>query len=268
MTPVSHRSLIVGSVIAVVLTGGAALAFVPADPAEIKSPAGDAKATAIKPSTLATFDLVQTAVRREGTKLVFIERVSGRAGAARPTRIGKLAGSDVYSYVWPTSLDPAAVGFEGKAGTLALAATVHPDFDDTPKFDENGDGDPANDGDLWHSHWVVLVPDDACGKGALKVRDIPAGAKPALPATWPGLPIYIDSPGYEPEIAGPTIRVSVPLKDVGFPASFAFDGVTAALRVNASVHDPLLCVADVFDIASRSLTLPGKIEVGGAGAKR
>jgi hypothetical protein len=36
-------------------------------------------------------------------------------------------------------------------------------------------------------------------------------------------------------------------------------GVTAALRVNASVHNPLLCVVDVFKVASGDLSLPGKV---------
>ena len=35
---------------------------------------------------------------------------------------------------------------------LALAATSHPDFDDTPLEDEDGDGNPGNDGAKWHSH--------------------------------------------------------------------------------------------------------------------
>ena len=75
----------------------------------------------------------------------------------------------------------------------ALAITAHPDFDDTPLFDENGDGDPANDGADWHSHWVVLVEDKAC-TGGLKVRDVSPG-QDLLPATAPGLPIALDSPG-------------------------------------------------------------------------
>lgn len=25
---------------------------------------------------------------------------------------------------------------------------------------------------VWHSHWVVLVKDEACGPGALKAKDI------------------------------------------------------------------------------------------------
>ncbi len=243
----------------VAAVGGAVRALTPAPGDRIASPKGDATSKQLTGAALAPFDVVETSVKREGTMLVFSETVAGAAGNTRPTPTGQLAGSTVFSYVWPTSLDPAAVGFEAKSGILALAATAHPDFDDTPRYDENGDGDPKNDGLLWHSHWVVLVKDDACGAGALKVRDIASEATPKLPSTWPGLPLYIDSPGYEPQINARTIRVAVPLRDVGFPDAFQFDGVTAALRVNASVHSPLLCVVDVFDIASRTLSLPGTV---------
>lgn len=159
----------------------------------------------------------------------------------------------------PTTIDPSAVGFEQGTGILAFAVTSHPDFDDTPLYDENGDGNLANDGDLWHSHWVVLKPDEACGPGALKVVDIPAGAKPKLPRTWPGLPLLIDSPGYTPVFKGDSVEVKVPFDDIGVVTAAGFDGVTSALRVNASVHSPLLCVVDVFKVASGKLTLPGKV---------
>lgn len=207
----------------------------------------------------APFDIVHTRIRTEGNTAVFHMAVSGKAGASRPAKSGKLAGSSVFSYVWPTSLDPSLVGFEPKAGILAFAVTAHPDFDDTPLFDENGDGDPGNDGDLWHSHWVVLQPDPACGEGALKVVDIPEGSKPRLPRTWPGLPILIDSPGWSPLFKGGSLEVRVPFDDIGAVESAGFDGVTAALRVNASVHAPLLCVVDVFKVASGDLSLPGKV---------
>lgn len=65
----------------------------------------------------------------------------------------------------------------------ALAVTSHPDLDDTPLYDENGDGNRNNDGDLWHTHWVVLKPNEVCGPGALAVVDIPEGQKPRLPKT-------------------------------------------------------------------------------------
>jgi hypothetical protein len=207
----------------------------------------------------APFDIVHTKIRTDGNAAVFHMAVSGKAGASKPTKTGKLAGSRVFSYVWPTTLDPAVVGFEAKAGILAFAVTAHSDFDDTPLFDENGDGNPGNDGNVWHSHWVVLQPDDACGKGALKVVDIAQGSKPKLPKTWPGLPILIDSPGWSPTFKGGTVEVRVPFDDIGVVSTAGFDGVTAGLRVNASVHSPLLCVANVFKVASGDLSLPGKV---------
>ncbi len=205
----------------------------------------------------AEFDIVLANVVRKNSSLQFTMKTSAKAGMSIPTAIGKLAGSRVFSYVWPTNLDSSVVGFEEKQGILALAATAHPDFDDTPLYDENNNNNASDDGKLWHSHWVVLVPDDVCGKGALKVKDIPEGTTPKLPATWPKLPILIDSPGYEPGISQSTVTIKVPLKDLGFPKNFQFDGVTAALQVNANLHAPLLCVTDVFDIASGNLSLPG-----------
>jgi len=216
-------------------------------------------ATKASKAVKASFDIVHTKISTEGNVAIFHIAVSGKAGASRPAKSGKLAGSSVFSYVWPTSLDPSVIGFEPKAGILAFAVTSRPDFDDTPLFDENGDGKLDNDGDLWHSHWVVLQPDPACGKDALKVVDIPEGAKPRVPKTWPGLPILIDSPGWSPTFKGGTVEVRVPFDDIGAVESGAFDGVTAALRVNASVHSPLLCVANVFKVASGDLSLPGKV---------
>ena len=207
----------------------------------------------------ATYDIVHTRIKVDGQFAVFHMAVSGKAGILKPKRTGKLAGSQVFSYVWPTSIDPSAVGFEAKTGILAFAVTAHPDFDDTPLFDENGDGDLTNDGNVWHSHWVVLQPDEACGAGALKVVDIPNGHKPKLPKTWPGLPLLIDSPGWSPVFKEHTVEVRVPFDDIGKVTAASFDGVTAGLRVNASVHSPLLCVADVFKVASGNLSLPGKV---------
>lgn len=211
-------------------------------------------------SVQAPFDIIHTKISTKGNVAIFHIAVSGKAGASHPTPSGKLAGSNVFSYVWPTTIDPSVVGFEPKSGILAMAVTSHPDFDDTPLYDENGDGDVGNDGDLWHSHWVVLTPDDACGKGALKVVDIPEGTKPRLPKTWPGFPILLDSPGWSPTFKGDTLEVRVPFDDIGVVKESKFDGVTAGLRVNASVHAPLLCVVDVFKVASGNLSLPGRTD--------
>lgn len=208
---------------------------------------------------VAAFDVLAAHAHRDGRIVTFHMTTNGVAGSETPPPAGSLGGAPVLSYVWPTSLDPSTVGFEGKTGILSLAATSHPDFDDTPLYDEDGDGDVANDGRLWHSHWVVLTPTEACGEGALGVRDIPEGTSPAMPATWPGLPIFIDSPGYTPLFDGPEVKISVPFVNADALVGTAYDGVTSALRVNANVHAPLLCVTDVFDVASGDLSLPGKL---------
>ena len=207
----------------------------------------------------APFDIVRARVPTAGNVATFHMAVSGKAGAHKPAKGGKLAGARVFSYVWPTTIDPYEVGFERKAGILALAVTSHPDFDDTPLFDEDGDGHPGNDGGVWHSHWVVLQPDDACSKGALKVVDIPKDTRPRLPKTWPGLPLLIDSPGWQPRFKGDSVEVRVPFDDIVVVGNAGFDGVTAGLRVNESVHAPLLCVVNVFDVASGNLSLPGRV---------
>ncbi len=199
----------------------------------------------------ADFDIFHAKITTEGNIATFHIAVSGKAGKTKPNKVGKLAGSTVFSYVWPTTIDPSVVGFETKSGILAFAVTSHPDFNDTPLF--------AGGGGEWHSHWVVLAPDAACGQDALKVVDIPAGTKPKLPKTWPGLPLLIDSPGWNPIFKGNTLEVKVPFDDIGVVTASGFDGVTAALRVNASVHAPLLCVANVFKVASGDLSLPGKV---------
>lgn len=154
--------------------------------------------------------------------------------------------------------------FVKAAAAEAAPATSHPDFDDTPLEDENGDGDPANDGEPWHSHRVVLTPSETCGPGALSARDIPEGESPALPMTWPGLPLFIDSPGYAPVLDGATVAVTVTLP--GAPTEIGSDGVTSALRVNANLHAPLLCVTDVFDVALGQPVPAGAGGLSGRGA--
>ncbi|MEC4727902.1 hypothetical protein HWQ46_20415 [Shewanella sp. D64] len=212
-------------------------------------------------NVLAPFDIIHTKISTEGNTAIFHIAVSEKAGSSKPTQIGKLAGSEAFAYVWPTNIDSYEVGFEHKAGILALAVATHPDFDDTPLFDENRDGKTDNDGNIWHSHWVVLQPNEMCGKGALGVVDIPEGSKPRLPKTWPGLPILLDSPGWQPTINDKTVEVRVPFDDIGIVNKAQFDGVTAGLRINVDVHAPLFCVVDVFDIASGDLSLPGKVNL-------
>ncbi len=212
------------------------------------------------PNITPGFDIVHAKISLQGNVATFNMAVSGAVGKNKPGATGKLAGSHVFSYVWPTSIDSSEVGFEKNQGILALAVTAHPDFDDTPLFDENGDGNLNNDGDTWHSHWVVLKNNERCGKGALAVVDIPKGSNPKLPKTWPGLPILLDSPGWNPILQPETIEVRVPFDNISAVTQQQHDAVTAGLRVNESVHAPLLCVVNVMDVASGDLSLPGKIQ--------
>jgi hypothetical protein len=76
------------------------------------------------------FDVVRTEIKTEGDTAVFRIAVSGEAGADRPAATGTFAGSRVYAYVWPTSLDSSAAGFDPTQGIVAPAVTFHPDFDD------------------------------------------------------------------------------------------------------------------------------------------
>jgi hypothetical protein len=198
----------------------------------------------------ASFDIIETRVTTEKGYATFRTRVRAEAGKARPNATGKFEGSEVYAYVWPTSLNSGDIGFEADQGILALAATFHPDFDDAAKGAKNRD--------RWHAHWVVLNEDKAC-PGGLKVKDIPAGTKPKVPETWPGAPILIDSPDFETMLGADVVEVRVPLKEIAALATARFDGVTAGLKVNANLHAPLLCVQDIHKVASGNLSLPGRV---------
>ncbi|MEP4197515.1 MAG: hypothetical protein ABJL99_17980 [Aliishimia sp.] len=216
----------------------------------------------IDATIVADFDIVAAEINLNGRFATFRMSTTGIAGNTTLEETPNGApGAAIWSYVWPTTLDPSVVGFGAETGILALAATNHPDFDDTPLFDENTDGDTGNDGAHWHSHWVVLTPNDACGPNALAVRDVADGETPVMPATWPGVPFYLDSPGFTPVFEGPEISINVVLANANIDAlaNANYDGVTAALRVNTDFHAPYVCVTDVFDVASGDLSLSGKV---------
>ena len=204
-----------------------------------------------------------------GTSVVFDERleqlifsieVEGSAGEAIPTAAGQLDGAPVLGYVFPTTLKPTDVGFSATEGILALALTSHPDFDDTPLWDENNDRDYANDGVIWHPHWVVLAADERVA-GGLSVKQFDAAdATVVLPPTNPGMPMYMDSPGHPIITKGSVIRVVVPTYRMNHQTDFNFDAVTAYMQVNTSDPNyPMLGVYSVYSVASGDLSLPYQV---------
>ncbi len=201
-------------------------------------------------AVLASFDIIETHIVTDNGQAIFRTRVRADAGQVTPKSTGKFEGSEVYAYVWPTSLNSSDAGFDRDQGIVALAVTFHPDFDDAAFGGKNRD--------RWHAHWVVLNEDPSCA-GGLKVKDIPEGAKPKLPETWPGVPLLIDSPTYQTDLKGDLVEVHIPLEKLGALTTASFDGVTAGLKVNGNLHAPLLCVANVFKVASGNLSMPGKV---------
>ena len=137
----------------------------------------------------ADLDLTHARVRHlaDLDLLVFELDVAGAAGATVPDAAGQLDGAPVLGYVFPTTLAPENVGFAPGEGVVALAATSHPDFDDTPLWDEDNSGDYADDGVIFHTHWVVLVPDERVA-GGLSVKETQQISED-LPPTAPGMPI-------------------------------------------------------------------------------
>lgn len=185
--------------------------------------------------------------------------VLGKAGHTVPAPIGKLDMAPVLGYVFPTTLKPEDVGFSPTEGIVAMAITSHPDFDDTPLWDENRDNNFDNDGILWHPHWVILVKDDRV-KGGLSVKDHKKADKVIKPKTAADMPMYMDSPGYQVVASGNTIRMAVPLYHVNNKTNFKFDAVTCYMQVSApggeAMDKPMLGVYTVFQVLSKDLSLP------------
>lgn len=192
---------------------------------------------------------------------VFEQIVEGAAGGTIPKARGKLDGAPVLAYVFVTDLEPQSVGFGAvKNGILALAVTSHPDFDDTPLWDENGDRVYDNDGAVYHTHWVVLVKDNRVEGGLSVFQFIKGQSGVVLPPTNPGMSIYLDSPGFAVNLKGNKLQVIVPAYRINGGKSFKFDAVTAYLQVNTTdTKLPMLGVYKVYDILSNDLSLPFEV---------
>ena len=193
--------------------------------------------------------------------MVFELTTEGQAGKTVPNARGELNGAPVLGYVFPTSLKPEDVGFGKIDGIVALAVTAHPDFDDTPLWDENNDGNYENDGVTWHTHWVVLGPDKRV-KGGLSVIEFKKEDQAVvLPPTNPGMPMFMDSPGYSVVTNKDNLKVLVPAQRIDKKKVFNYDAVSAYMEVNTTDEKrPLLGVYEVYDVLSGDLSLPYNVK--------
>jgi hypothetical protein len=223
-------------------------------------------------STVNEADYIITAAsvthNKKWGQLEFEIIVKGQAGKSTSKPAGQMNGAPVDGYVFPTTLKSEDVGFSKTDGIVALALTAHPDFDDTPLWDENGDGDYKNDKIVWHPHWVVLVEDKRV-PGGLAVKEFDANDKSVvLPKTNPGMPMYMDSPGFQVVTEGIAIRVVVPDYRVRFKTDFKYDAVGAYMQVvtgeggehAAGGKMPMLGVYKVFIVLSKDLSLPYQVK--------
>lgn len=205
------------------------------------------------------FELESARIGYDGAldTFIFEQAVTGRAGSVGPEAAGQLDGAPVMAYVFVTSLRPEQVGFGDVEGTVALALASHPDFDDTPLYDENVNGAHGDDGMMFHSHWVVLVEDERA-PGGLAVKQ--AAEDDALPPSAP-LPMYLDSPGFPIVRDGHVIRAAVPRARVGHAVDFQFNALTVYMEVDAKAA-PLLALHEVYSSLSEDGSLPFRVEVG------
>lgn len=188
--------------------------------------------------------------------LIFEQKVQGVAGGTRPRPRGELNGAPVPGYVFPTTLKSQDVGFSPTEGIVALAVTSHPDFDDSPMWDENNDGRYDNDGLVWHTHWVVLTK-DARVPGGLSVKEFRKADGVVLPPTAPPMEMFMDSPNFSVVTRGDTLKVLVPAQRINNKTEFKFDAVTAYMEVSTAHGKlPMLGVYDVYSVLSGNLSLP------------
>jgi len=207
--------------------------------------------------------ITETSVKHDSDleQLIFSISVKGMAGKSVPNKAGQMDGAPVLGYGFPTNLSSEDVGFSKTDGIVALALTSHPDFDDTPLWDENSNAIFDDDGIVWHPHWVVLTEDKRVAGGLAVKQFDKEDASVKLPPTNPGMPMYMDSPGFPVITKGNSIKVVVPLFRMSNRTDFKFDGVAAYMQVNTSKENlPMLGVYNVYSVASGDLSLPYSVD--------
>ncbi|WP_205959947.1 hypothetical protein [Flammeovirga aprica] len=104
--------------------------------------------------------------------------------------------------------------------------------------------------------------DDPRVEGGLAVKQFEVDDPSViLPPTNPGMPMYMDSPGYQVVTNGNTISVVIPLAFINNQTNFNFDAVSVRMQVNTSDSDlPMLGVYQVYEIMSENLSLPFQVQ--------
>lgn len=216
----------------------------------------------IKSLNTADMNLTKAEVRYMNSLdlLIFEMQVEGLAGNTTPEPAGQMNGAPVLGYVFPTTLSPADAGFGDIDGILAFAVTSHPDFDDTPLWDEGNDRNYENDGKIFHTHWVVLVNDDRV-EGGLSVKEYKKEDESVvLPPTNPGMPMYLDSPGFSVVFQSNVLKIAVPAQRLNNKKKFNYDGVAAYMEVSTEENQPMLGVYAVYEVLSGDLSLPFSVK--------
>jgi hypothetical protein len=196
--------------------------------------------------------------RAELKELVLSVRVKGTAGATTPDSTGKLQGAGVLSYLFLTTLKPEDIGFGQTDGIVALALTSHPDFDYSPLWDENNNGNYTDDGRSWQSHWVILVKEARVG-GGYAVKELEKDDKTIkMPTTSAfNVPVYMDSPGFQVVIKNNTMKVIVPSYRINNKIDFNFNAISCYMTFNTSDPNlPMLGIRNIYYTASKNMTFP------------
>jgi hypothetical protein len=107
----------------------------------------------------------------------------------------------------------------------------------------------------------VLVPDKRVAGGLAVKQFKKEEAGVVLPPTNPGMPMYMDSPGFSVIANQNTLSVLVPAQRIQHKTDFNFDAVTAYMQVNTSDENrPMLGVYQVYTILSKKLSLPYTVQ--------
>ncbi|PIZ08366.1 MAG: hypothetical protein COY56_04220, partial [Flavobacteriaceae bacterium CG_4_10_14_0_8_um_filter_34_31] len=112
------------------------------------------------------------------------------------------------------------------------------------------------------------LTEDKRVEGGLAVKQFdPKDTSVVLPPTNPGMPMYMDSPGFQVITKGNTIKVVVPDYRMNNKTDFSYDGVAAYMQVNTGGDGehgggdkPMLGVYKVYSVASGDLSLPYKVK--------